>query len=266
MTTPATIETTGDMSTPAYFEKYENLAFTRDEDGVLVLRFHTNGGPVVFTGRTHSDFAAVLEELSLDNDNKALVVTGTGDAFMDQIDGPSLGEIFRPAVWEKIRVEGAKVLQRLLDLPMPVVGVANGPATVHSEYLLLADIHIASERAIYGDLPHPTFGITGGDGVHVVWEEIAGTARAKWLLWTGEQIDARTALQWGVVSEVVPHERAVDRGIEIARGMARKPALYRSLQKQTLNLNLRRRITHDVPFGMALEGLTAADLAYENQG
>jgi hypothetical protein len=35
---------------------------------------------------------------------------------------------------------------------------------------------------------------SGGDGLHVVWEEIAGTARAKWLLWTGEQIDAPTAL------------------------------------------------------------------------
>ncbi|HTU86524.1 MAG TPA: enoyl-CoA hydratase/isomerase family protein [Solirubrobacteraceae bacterium] len=253
------------MSAPAYFERYENLAFSRGDDGVLVLRFHTNGGPVVFTGQTHSDFTQVLEELSLDRDNSGLVITGTGDTFMDQIDGPSLGEIFKPAIWEKIRVEGAKVLQRLLDLPIPVVGVANGPATVHSEYLLLADVHIASERATYGDLPHPTFGITGGDGLHVVWEEVAGTARAKWLLWTGESIDAQTALQWGVVSEVVPHERALDRGIEIARKLASKPALYRSLQKQTLNLNLRRRITGDVPFGMALEGLTAADLGYQNQ-
>ena len=183
---------------------------------------------------------------------------------MEEIDGPSLGEIFKPAAWEKTRTEGAKALQRLVDLPMPVVGVANGPATVHSEYLLLADIHIASERATYGDAPHPEFGITGGDGLHVVWEEIAGTARAKWLLWTGERIDARTVLEWGVVSEVVSHERAVDRGIEIARGLAAKPALYRTLQKQTLNLNLRRRITQDVPFGMALEGLTAADLAYQN--
>jgi enoyl-CoA hydratase/carnithine racemase len=249
---------------PAYFDKYENLAFTRDDDGVLVLRFHTNGGPVVFTGQTHQDLPAALEELSLDRDNKALVITGTGDSFMDQIDGPSLGEIFKPAVWEKTRTEGAKVLQRLLELPMPVVGVANGPATVHSEYLLLSDVHIASERATYADTPHPAFGITGGDGVHVVWEEIAGTARAKWLLWTGEQIDARTALEWGVVSEVVPHERAVDRGTEIARGLAAKPALYRTLQKQTLNINLRRRITQDVPVGMALEGLTAADLAYQN--
>ena len=41
---------------------------------------------------------------------QALVITGSGDSFMDQIDGPSLGEIFKPAVWEKIRVEGAKVL------------------------------------------------------------------------------------------------------------------------------------------------------------
>ena len=117
-------------------------------------------------------------------------------------------------------MKGGKVLQRLLDLPMPAVGVANEPATVHSEYLLLSDIHIASERATYGDSPHPAFGITGGDGLHVVWEEIAGTARAERLLWTGEQIDARTALAWGVVSEVVPHERAVDRGIQIARGLA----------------------------------------------
>jgi enoyl-CoA hydratase/carnithine racemase len=148
---------------------------------------------------------------------------------------------------------------------MPVVGVANGPATVHSEYLLLADIHIASERATYADSPHTQFAITAGDGLQVVWDEVAGTARAKWLLWTGESIDAQTALQWGVVNEVVPHDQALDRGLQIARTLAAKPALYRTLQKQTLNLNLHRRITQDVPFGMALEGLTAADLSYQDQ-
>jgi enoyl-CoA hydratase/carnithine racemase len=253
------------MAKPAYFDKYENLAFTRDADGVLVLRFHTNGGPIVFTGQTHEDLPAALEEMALDPDNKALVLTGTGDAFMDQIDGPSLGEIFKPGVGEKVRVEGTKMLQRLLELPFPMVGVANGPAIVHSEYLLLSDIHIASERATYGDYPHPAFGITGGDGVHVVWEEVAGTARAKWLLWTGERIDAQTALQWGVVSEVVAHERAVERGIELARRLAAKPALYRTLQKQTLNINLRRRLLQDVPYGQALEGLTAADQPYQRQ-
>lgn len=253
------------MSNPSYFDAYANLAITRDENGVLTVRFHTDGGPIVFTGQTHEDLTHALEEISLDRGNRAMILTGTGDSFMDQIDGPSLGEIFKPAVWEKIRVEGLKVLQRLVELPVPVVGVANGPATVHSEYLLLSDIHIASERAVYGDYPHPAFGITGGDGMQVAWEESVGTARMRWLLWTGENIDARTALRWGAVNEVVAHEKAYARGLEIATKLAAKPDMYRRLQKQTLNQRLRRRIVEGVPYGMALEGLTAADLAYQTQ-
>jgi hypothetical protein len=61
------------MGNPAYFEKYENLAFARDGEGVLVMRFHTDGGPVVFTGQTHQDLPGALEELSLDRGNKALL-------------------------------------------------------------------------------------------------------------------------------------------------------------------------------------------------
>jgi enoyl-CoA hydratase/carnithine racemase len=253
------------MSNPSYFGAYQNLAMSRDGNGVLTVRFHTDGGPIVFTEQTHEELPRALEDISLDGDTHAMVLTGTGDAFMDKIDGPSLGEIFKPAHWEKIRVEGLKVLQRLLELPMPVVGVANGPATVHSEYLLLTDVHIASERARYGDIAHPGFAITAGDGLQVVWQEVAGLARAKWLLWTGETIDAATAQQWGVVNEVVPHERALARGLEVAAKLAVKPELYRMLQKQTLNQSLRRRIVEGVPYGMALEGLTAADLAYQPQ-
>lgn len=156
------------------------------------------------------------------------------------------------------------MLQRHVELPMPVVGVANGPATVHSEYLLLCDIHIASDRATYGDSAHPPFGLTGGDGLQVVCEEMAGTARAKWLLWTGERIEAQTALDWGRERGRPPRTTGGS-GIEIARELAAGPALYRSLQKQTLNLNLHRRITQDVRFGMAHEGLTAADMGYEHQ-
>jgi enoyl-CoA hydratase/carnithine racemase len=253
------------MTTPSYFDAYENLAMTRDGNGVLTVRFHTGGGPIVFTGRTHEDLPRALEDIALDDANRAMVLTGTGDVFMDRIDGESLGEIFKPGHWEKIRTEGLKVLQRLVELPMPVVGVANGPATVHSEYLLLSDIHIASDRAVYGDLPHPAFGITAGDGLQVVWEEVAGIARTRWLLWIGETIDATTARDWGVVNEVVPHERALARGLELATRLAAKPDLYRRLQKQTLNQRLRRRIIEGVPYGMALEGLTASDMVYQRE-
>jgi enoyl-CoA hydratase/carnithine racemase len=254
------------MTFPTYFTQYPNFAIDRTDDGVITVRFHTNGGPIVFTGQTHADFPELLEAIALDPANKVMVLTGTGDAFMNQIDGASLGEVFKPEHWERrIRTEGIKVLQRLIDLPIPIVGVANGPVTVHTEYLLLADIHIASETATYGDPAHPNFNFAAGDGVHVVWEEVVGSARAKWLLWTGAVIDAATAERWGVVSEVLPADRVLARGLEIARSLAIKPPLFRSLQKQVLNQNLRRRITQDVPFGMALEAMTAADLAYQSK-
>ncbi len=53
-------------------------------------------------------------------------------------------------------------------------------------------------------------------------------------------------------------------GVEIATKLAAEPALYRRYQKQTLNQRLVRRIAEGVPYGMALEGLTAADLAYQS--
>ena len=251
------------MTNPSYFDRYENLAFSRDDNGVLTMRFHTNGGPIVFTGQTHEDLPLALEEVALDEDNRAMILTGTGDVFMDQIDGPSLGDMSKPAVFLKVRSQGIKILSRIPSLPFPVVGVANGPATVHSEYLLLTDIHIASERATYGDLPHTTFGIAAGDGMQIVWEDMAGPARAKWLLWSGENIDAATAMDWGVVTEVLPHDEVMARGVEIATKLAARPPVYRQLQKETLNQRLIRRVAEAVPYGMALEGLTTADLAHQ---
>jgi enoyl-CoA hydratase/carnithine racemase len=75
------------MSTPDYFTRFTNLAMDRTDDGVLVVRFHTDGGPITFTGQTHQDLPRALEEIALDRENKALVLTGTGDSFMDSIDG-----------------------------------------------------------------------------------------------------------------------------------------------------------------------------------
>jgi hypothetical protein len=46
--------------TPSYFHSYENLAMERAESGILTVRLHTNGGPIVFTGQTHRDLPRAL--------------------------------------------------------------------------------------------------------------------------------------------------------------------------------------------------------------
>jgi enoyl-CoA hydratase/carnithine racemase len=63
---------------------------------------------------------------------------------------------------------------------MPIIAAVNGPASVHSEYALIADIVIASETTVFSDFPHLTFGINPGDGLHIVWEEALGTNRARY--------------------------------------------------------------------------------------
>jgi enoyl-CoA hydratase/carnithine racemase len=249
-------------SSSDYFDRYENFALTRSESGVLTLRFHTNGGPVTFTGTTHSDLPRLLEEIAFDRDNKVLVITGTGDRFMTDIDGPSLGDLTKPMAADITYMEGRRIPQRLADLEMPIIAAVNGPATVHSEYVLIADIVIASETAEFSDFPHLTFGINPGDGVHVVWEEALGINRARYYALTQGTFTAHEAKQWGAVAEVLPQDHVLARAHELAETLAAKPQLLTRYAAVTLRQRISRRMAEGTALGMALESLTAANLAY----
>ena len=251
--------------TPSYFTRYENLAMDRTESGILTVRFHSNGGPIVFTGQTHHDLPNALADIGGDRDNKVVILTGTGDVFMDEIDGDSLGEIYKPAEWDKVYWEGRRVLQRLLELEAPIIAAVNGPATVHSEYVLLADITVASEDAVFADKPHLSFGIVPGDGIHVIYEELLGVNRARYFALTQQRLDANEAHSLGLINEVVPKEAVYDRARTIAEELATKPQLFLRYTTIALRQRLLQRLNEGTQLGMALEGLTAADLAYQQQ-
>ncbi len=250
---------------PAYFSAFGNLAMSRTPSGVLTVRFHTNGGPVLFTGRTHTDFPRALNEIGEDRDNRVLVLTGTGDRFMTDIDGPSLGDITKPAEWDRTVAEGRRVMQRMVDLEMPIVAAVNGPVSVHSEYALLADIVVAADTSVFTDFPHLTFGIVPGDGVQIAWEEVLGLNRARYLTLTQGSFTAQEALQWGAVAEVQPLEQVLPRAQELAESLAAKPQLLTRYTSITLRQRLSRRLAEGVQLGMALEGLTAADLPQQHR-
>jgi enoyl-CoA hydratase/carnithine racemase len=251
--------------TPSYFDSYENLAMERTESGILTVRLHTDGGPIVFTGQTHHDLPRALGEIGADRENKVVILTGTGDVFMDEIDGASLGEIFKPAEWDKTYWEGRRVLRRLLEIEAPIIAAINGPAHVHSEYVLLADITIASEDATFADNPHMGFGIVPGDGLQVIYEELLGVNRARYFALTQQQLDAQQAHELGLVNEVVPKSAVHDRAVELAEQLASKPQLFLRYTTIALRQRLLNRLNEGTQLGMALEGLTAADLAYQPQ-
>jgi enoyl-CoA hydratase/carnithine racemase len=165
------------ITVPEYFTAFKTLELTRAPSGVLTVRFHTDGGPATFTGQMHGDFARALYEIGQDRDNGVLVLTGTGDQFMAGFDGSGLAAMTEPALWDRALTEGRRMVQRLVDLEMPIVAAVNGPAAVHSEYALLADVVIAADTAVFSDFPHLTYGIVPGDGIYLAWEEAIGVNR-----------------------------------------------------------------------------------------
>jgi enoyl-CoA hydratase/carnithine racemase len=251
-------------ATPEYFAAFKNIALSRTDSGVLTLRFHTDGGPAAFTGQLHTDFPRALFEIGEDRDNRVLVLTGTGDRFMTEIDGASLGDITKPTQWDRTVAEGRRVMQRLVDLEMPIVAAVNGPASVHSEYALLADIVVAADTTVFSDFPHLTFGIVPGDGIQIAWEEAIGVNRTRYLTLTQGSFTADQAERWGAVAEVLPLERVLPRARELAEQLAAKPQLLTRYLAVTLRQRISRRMAEGTQLGMALEGLTAADLAYRS--
>jgi enoyl-CoA hydratase/carnithine racemase len=149
----------------------------------------------------------------------------------------------------------------ILDIEAPLIAAVNGPARLHSEYILLADIVLATPSTVFQDKPHFELGIVPGDGVHLLWQEVIGSVRGRYFILTRQELDAETAKEWGAVNEIVPSNELLPRAREIAEGLAKLPPLTTKYTRITLTQKLRRIIDEGVTLGLALEGISAADVA-----
>ena len=244
----------------AYRDGFPNARLNRSKSGVLEVALHTDGGTLVFNGHTHEQFVDLFHAIGSDPDNRVAILTGSGDAFMETI-SPEGFDFFTPQGYDKIYREGRKVLMNILDIETPLIAAVNGPARLHSEYILLADIVLATPSTVFQDKPHFEFGIVPGDGVHLLWQEVIGSVRGRYFILTRQELDAETAKEWGAVNEIVPANELLPRAREIAEGLAKLPPLTTKYTRIALTQKLRRLIDEGVTLGLALEGISAADVA-----
>jgi len=244
----------------AYRDGFPNARLNRSKSGVLEVALHTDRGTLVFNGHTHEQFVDLFHAIGSDPDNRVVILTGSGDAFMETI-SPEGFDFFTPQGYDKIYREGRKVLMNILDIEAPLIAAVNDPARLHSEYILLADIVLATPSTVFQDKPHFELGIVPGDGVHLLWQEVIGSVRGRYFILTRQELDAETAKEWGAVNEIVPPNELLPRAREIAEGLAKLPPLTTKYTRITLTQKLRRIIDEGVTLGLALEGISAADVA-----
>jgi enoyl-CoA hydratase/carnithine racemase len=244
----------------SYKNSFPNARLTRSASGVLEVALHTDGGKLVFNGHTHEQFVDLFHQIGADTDNRVVILTGSGDAFMDAI-SPDGFDFFSPRGYDKIFREGRKVLMNILDIEVPMITALNGPVLLHSEYAHLTDIVLATPETVFQDKPHFEFGIVPGDGVNLLWPEVIGSIRGRYFILTRQILDAATAKDWGVVNEIVPADKLLARAHEIAEDIAALPPLTSSYTRIALTQKLRRIIDQDTGYGLALEGISAAEVA-----
>src|ERR1700735_4849813 len=191
-----------------YFTAYRSLKLTRDEEGVLVVEFHSNGGPLTFTAEAHTEVVDAFYRISQDRANKIVILTGAGGDFMIGVDWSSFTNVSDPGVWSQIHDEGVQVVENIANIRVPVIAAVEGRAHVHSEYALLANVIVAAESATFHDVPHFAGGIVPGDGIFTTWSYRGGAGRAEAFLLNPQPLPARTAHEWGVVADGVPHGNA----------------------------------------------------------
>jgi len=243
---------------PAYFDAFETIAFERYEDGVLVIRIHSNNGPAEYGSLHHSEWSPAFREVSVDRDNRVVIITGTGDSFIP-FHGKWTETMERGSDYDRVAERHRRTFQAMLEIDAPVIGAVNGPCNHHAELVLLADMVLAADTTIFGD-GHMPNGEPAADGNHVFWLELLGQLRAKYFLLTGHKITAEEGRELGIVNEIWPLPDLMPRALELAHQLATYADLTLRFQRRAFTDRWKRLFADQAGVGMGMAWENAAHL------
>lgn len=180
-------------------------------------------------------FVTAVADLSKDEQLRVLVITGEGDrAFVGGADIFELNSLDRTTARAFItRVHAMS--KSIRDLPVPVIARVNGICLgAGVEVMAACDMRVATEGAIFG-MPEVKIGLPSVVEA-ALFPQLIGWGRTKQLVYTGENISAAEALEWGLVEKVVPAEE-LDEAVEtwVAAIVEAGPRAIR-LQKELVRL------------------------------
>ncbi|HAH11892.1 MAG TPA: enoyl-CoA hydratase [Alphaproteobacteria bacterium] len=174
-------------------------------------------------------FQEAARRINADRSVRCVILTGAGKAFSAGGDVKAMreksGSFAGPgvAIRERYRTGIHQIVRAIWGIEVPVIAAVNGPAIgLGNDVACLADLRIAAETAIFG----ATFlkiGLVPGDGGAWLLPRVIGHARAAELLFSGATIDAATALNWGLISRIVPPDALMREAQSLAGQICQQP-------------------------------------------
>ena len=186
-----------------------------------------------FSREDSPELAGTLRRLNGDDSVRVIIVTGAGRGFCAGADVAGIADTERTP-WNKFVESVADWILAFDDVQKPLLAAVNGVAAgAGFSFAMACDIRLASESARFV-ASWSNIGLVPDAGSSHYLPRLIGFAKAAQLVLTGQTVDARTALEWGLVSEVLPDEELMPRALELAAQIAANPPLTVALSKQVL--------------------------------
>ncbi len=222
------------------YSDYQQLLVERREHGVLLITINNPEKYNATDEQLHGELARVWNDVSRDPETRVAVITGAGKAFSA---GGDLAMVERLA-GDHERVthmlsEMSDLVYNIINCEKPIISAINGVAVGAGVVIaLLADIAICAEDAKLGD-GHVKLGVSAGDHAAIIWPLLAGMAKARYYLLTGEMVTGAEAERLGMVAKALPREAVLDESLRVAEVLATGSQQAIRLTKRSLNSWLR---------------------------
>ncbi|HEX6394722.1 MAG TPA: enoyl-CoA hydratase/isomerase family protein [Acidimicrobiales bacterium] len=218
------------------FSSFQQLAFERHDRGILQITINRPEKYNATDETLHTELAKVWLDVDADSDTRVAVITGAGKAFSAGGDYGMIGRMV--GNYERVTemlTEMADMVYNVLNCSKPIVSAINGAAVGAGLVVALtADISICAEDAVLGD-GHVKLGVAAGDHAAIIWPLLAGMAKARYYLLTGEMLTGAEAERIGMVSMCVPSDQVLPKAMAVASTLAEGSQLALRFTKKALN-------------------------------
>lgn len=212
-------------------------------------------------------FEELVANANRDIDVRAIILTGAGSAFSagGNVKHMAAGEgMFGAPPHEQMELYryGIQRIPRAFErLHVPIIAAVNGPAAgAGCDLACMCDLRIASTNAWFAE-SFVKLGIVAGDGGAWLLPRVVGQARAREMAFTGDRVDAATALAWGLVSQVVEPEALLPAAQALAARIAVNPPAAVRMTKQLMVNSDRQSLDEVLALSAGMQALahTTAD-------
>ena len=204
---------------------------------------------------------AQVAAVNADPDVRAVVLTGAGSAFSaggnvkDMVERSGMFGGSPYELRDGYRGGIQRIPRALYHCEVPVIAAVNGPAVgAGCDLTLMCDMRVASTRAWFAE-SFVQLGIIPGDGGAWLLTKAIGPARAAEMALTGDRVDAATALEWGLVNQVVEPEELLGAARALAGRVAKNPPHSVRMAKKLLRESQHQSLESLLELSAAMQAL-----------